>query len=378
MLDAASPPEGAYLRRILGGLPARAGEVAIPPEEVYRLKGVILAAGKGTRMLPLTERRPKPLVPVLDRPMIEHIITGARDAGVDHIALVVGYLGQMIREAYGDGSKLGVRLEYIWQEVPRGTGAGTLLAADFVGDEPFFLSWGDIMVAPETYTNVVRVWVEEQPEAILSLNWVEDPWEGAAVYVDDGGYIERILEKPPQGTSTTHYNNAGIFLLRPEIMEILRGVGESERGEVEFPDAVQALLRQGQRIRGLEVIGYWSDVARPSTLLELNGAMIRHRSADGIMVSDKARVSSQCRLVPPVYIGAGCQVGRADLGPGVTLGPDTVVADGAQLDNVVTFGANRIGAGSVLRHAILEERADVGAGEQVIAPADTPQVVTRH
>ncbi|MBU0607454.1 MAG: nucleotidyltransferase family protein, partial [Armatimonadetes bacterium] len=200
------------------------------------MKGVILAAGKGTRMLPLTERRPKPLVPVLDRPMIDHIILGARDAGVDHLALVIDYLGEMIQERYGDGSALGLRIEYIWQAGAHGTGAATLLAADFVGDEPFFLSWGDIIVAPETYANVLRIWAEEQPDAILSLNWVADPWEGAAVYVDEAGYVAQIIEKPPRGQSTTNYNNAGIFVLRPEVFEVLRECPVSPRGEVEFPD----------------------------------------------------------------------------------------------------------------------------------------------
>ena len=340
------------------------------------MKGVILAAGKGTRMLPLTERRPKPLVPVLDRPMIEHIITGACDAGVDHIALVIGHLGHMIQDRFGDGSALGVRLEYIWQEHAGGTGAATLLAADFVGDEPFFLSWGDIIVGPETYGNVMRIWREEQPGAVLSLNHVEDPWEGAAVYVDAEGYIERIIEKPPKGTSTTNYNNAGIFVFQPKLLEMLRDTPASARGEVEVPDAIQAMLRDGERIRGVPVAGYWSDVARPSAVLDLNGVMTRHLSPDGIFIADGARVSKEAQLIAPVYIASGCAVGAARLGPEVTLGPGTIVEDGVVLGRVAAFGGNRFSRGCQLRQVVVEEEVEL-AGQQVAGSAEVPAVIPK-
>ncbi len=357
------------------GLCRRAGEVSQPiSRRLVALKGVILAAGKGTRMLPLTERRPKPLVPVLDRPMVDHIVLGARDAGVDHLALVIDYLGEMIQERYGDGSALGLRIEYLWQAGAKGTGAATLLAADFVGDEPFFLSWGDIIVAPETYANVLRIWAEEQPDAILSLNWVADPWEGAAVYVDQAGYIERIIEKPPRGQSTTNYNNAGIFVLRPEVFEVLRECPVSPRGEVEFPDAVKALMARQRRIRGVEVIGYWSDVARPSAVLDLSSTITQFRSEDGIIVEAGAEVDPGATLTAPVFIGQGCRVGAAEIGPEVSLGPDTMVGAGARLRRVATFGGSGIGEGCVLENVIVEEGVTL-AGANVAGTDETPEAI---
>jgi len=338
------------------------------------LKGVILAAGKGTRMLPLTERRHKPLVPVLARPMLDEIVVGARDAGVDHIALVIDYMGEMIQERYGDGSAFGLRIEYIWQAGARGTGAATLLAADFVRDEPFFLSWGDIIVAPETYANVLRVWREEQPHAILSLNWVEDPWEGAAVYVDCAGYIERIIEKPPRGSSTTNYNNAGIFMLGPDVFDVLRQCPVSPRGEVEFPDAVKAMMAQQRRIRGLEVIGYWSDVARPSAVLDLNSTITRYRAEDGIIVEAGAAVDPGATLTAPVFIGRDCRVGAAMIGPEVSLGPNTTVADGVTLRRVGTFGDCTIGAGCKLQEVVVEEGVAL-TGATIAGTAETPEAI---
>ena len=198
------------------------------------LKGVILAAGMGTRMRPLTYRRPKPLVPVLDRPMIEHIIDGAADAGVTELLVIIGYRADMIKETLGDGERFGLRIEYELQEKPAGTGDATLLAEDFIAGEPFFLSWGDIIVSRRNYARIGEIWRDEKPEMLLTLNVVDDPYEGAAVYVEDNRVV-KIIEKPPKGTSTTNYNNAGIFIMPPEILPATKETGLSERGERAHP-----------------------------------------------------------------------------------------------------------------------------------------------
>lgn len=340
------------------------------------MKGVILAAGKGTRMLPLTERRPKPLVPVLDRPMLEHIVIGAREAGITDILLIVKYLEDMVREHFGDGSRFGVKISYCRQEGADGTGAATLLAEEFVAGEPFFLCWGDIIVGPETYANVTRVWREEQPAAILSVNWVDDPWEGAAVYVREG-FVDRIEEKPPKGTATTNYNNAGIFVFQSGIFDILREIPLSPRGEKEMPDAVKQLMADGVGIRAVPVDGYWSDVARAGSVLALNSTMIHHRCPEGILVDPAARVSPQAELVAPVYLGPGCQVGAASVGPNVALAADVVVADGARLQETAAFGPNQVAAEAVLRHAVLEEQVAVPAGVSVVGQEGYPAVISR-
>lgn len=339
------------------------------------MKGVILAAGKGTRMLPLTEKRPKPLLPVLDRPMLEHIITGVRDAGLTDLLLIIAYKGEAVQEYFGDGSRFGVKITYKWQEGPAGTGAATALAQDFVGDEPFFVCWGDIVVGRETYSNLVRLWETERPRAILSVNYVADPYQGAAVYVENG-CVSRIIEKPERGTSTTNYNNAGIFMFGPEMFEILSNLPLSPRGEKEMPDAVKVLMERGAAIRALEVVGYWSDVGRPASLLELNAAIIAHRAADGTLIAPGVKVSSGVGLEAPVYLGVGCEVGAARLGPNVALGQSVSVGDGAVLEQVACLGDNAIGAGSVLRWAVVDEGVTVPAGLAIGGTPEAPAVVS--
>lgn len=338
------------------------------------MKGVILAAGKGTRMLPLTERRPKPLVPVVDCPMIEHILGGFRDAGVRDILVVIGHLGKVIQEHLGDGSKWGVHLRYTWQDQPPGTGAGTLLAREFVGADDFLLSWGDILVGPETYANLARIWAEERPPAILSLNWVDDPWEGAAVYVHEGR-VERIEEKPPRGTAATHYNNAGVFVFSPLVFDYLEKLPLSPRGEIEMPDAIAAMMGDDLAIRGEPVLGYWSDLARPSSVLALNAIIIAHRDASQVIVAPQARVHERARLQGPVYVGPGCVVGESTVGPNVVLLENVVVEAGAVLSDMMAFGHNRLAAGSTVSHALLEEGVVVEAGQQTCGEKKSPAVL---
>lgn len=340
------------------------------------MKGVILAAGKGTRMLPLTLRRPKPLVPVLDRPILEHILIGARDAGVDEVAVIIGHLGEQIIAHFGDGAALGMRLSYIWQHDAKGTGHAALLAEEFVGDEPFFMSWGDIIVPPRSYVSVVSSFSGGTTDAVLSLNWVEDPCEGAAVYVRDG-FVERIIEKPPPGTSTTHFNNAGLFVHTPQLFERLRRLKPSARGELELPDAIQEMIVEGRRIRAVELDGYWSDVARPSAVLSLNEAMMGDRyGADcGIYVDPSAQVAETAIIRPPVYIGPGCVVEGAKLGPNAVLMAGSQIGAGARFEEAAMFTGARVGGRARVRHCLVEEGACVGEWEEALGEPGAPVVV---
>jgi NDP-sugar pyrophosphorylase family protein len=308
--------------------------------------------------------------------MIEHILLGARDAGVDHIAIVVSYLGDQIREALGDGSRLGLRLEYVEQGDPKGTGHAVLLCERFVGDEAFFLSWGDILVPARNYPKVVSAFVPGQTDAVLSVNWVEDPYEGAAVYVKDR-WVERIEEKPPQGTATTHFNNAGLFVFTPELFGRLRQLRPSPRGEIELPDAVQAMIRDGAQIAAVELEGYWSDVARPSAVLALNEKIIQDRWSDrcGVYVDPSARVSEGAVLRPPVFIGPGCVVEQAKLGANVVLASDCVIKKGAQLKETALFAGARVGEQARLRYCLVEEGARLQEGGAVAGDRQHPLIV---
>src|SRR5262245_46251463 len=157
---------------------------------------VILAAGRGTRMGDLTARTPKPLLRLRGRPIIEHILLGLRAAGTQEAIIVIGYRGEQIEAHLGDGARLGLRLGYRQQATAEGTARALLLAADAARGQPFMLSWGDIVVDPGNYAAALGAFLSAPTDVMLMLNEVDDPWRGAAVYVDAEWRVTRLVEKP--------------------------------------------------------------------------------------------------------------------------------------------------------------------------------------
>jgi glucose-1-phosphate thymidylyltransferase len=213
-------------------------------------KAVLLAAGRGRRLAPYTDDRPKPLIPLCGRPVLELVLRHLRHAGYSQVLLVVGHLDAQIRACFGDGTALGLRVSYVRQEGLQGTGAAAVLAESFAGGDPFFLGWGDVLAAGAEYRRLAEAFRAEPADGLLLLERVADPHAGAAVYVD-GDRITRLVEKPPEGSATTPWNQAGLAVYTPSIFPLLRRVPLSPRGELEFTAAVQELVASGARVRGL-------------------------------------------------------------------------------------------------------------------------------
>ncbi|MBI4872999.1 MAG: NTP transferase domain-containing protein [Acidobacteria bacterium] len=226
-------------------------------------KAVILAAGRGTRMGALTEDLPKPMLPIRGRPMLERKLDRLREAGFDQAFLVIGYRGEVIQEHF---QGYPMDLTFHRQEQVDGTGSATLLAREFAGRDPFLLTYGDIYMDAADYRGIYATLLSD-PEAAAAAGarWVDDPWQGAAVYAENGRVV-RILEKPPQGTSTTHWNSAGLYAFRPEVFGFLERIGKSPRGEYEITSAVDQMIAAGRKLLLYAVQGPWRDVGRPEDL----------------------------------------------------------------------------------------------------------------
>ena len=230
------------------------------------MKAVILAAGKGTRMKEITKEIPKPMVLIKGKPMLEHILGLVRGAGIEEVGVVVGYKQSVVQEYFGDGSAMGVSLTYIEQEVQNGTGAALHLAKDFVDGEPFFFTFGDVLTPSENYRGMIDYFRENACDALLGLNTVDDPYRGAAVYIDEDHTIVRMVEKPPQGTSTTNLNNAGLMVMGGDIFNYTARLTLSPRGEYELTDIFGMLSEEGRRLKGYVLSGFWKDVGTPQDL----------------------------------------------------------------------------------------------------------------
>jgi dTDP-glucose pyrophosphorylase len=231
-------------------------------------KAVLLAAGRGTRMRELTNDLPKPMIAVRGKPILEHMIEGLRAAGVKQFLLVVGYRAEVVRQHFGDGTKLGVTIEYVNQAVQDGTGKVVELAREFVGQDAFLLVYGDIMVDPSNYLGLVRL--EPEAEAIVTVRRNEDVSKGGAVFVNERFELVDLREKPKPDEPASPWYNAGIYTLRPSIFEFTAQLQPSPRGEYELTDAIRALAQSGKKVQALELSGDWADVRDPEVLAQLN------------------------------------------------------------------------------------------------------------
>jgi NDP-sugar pyrophosphorylase family protein len=239
------------------------------------------------------------------------------------------------------------------------------------------LSWGDIIVPPGNYQAIMSRYHNEDCDGVLTVNWMEDPYEGAAVYAEDGCVTE-IIEKPPKGESTTHFNNAGIFVLPAEIFGALKKIPVSERGELEAPDAIMHIIEHSTKLLAHEIEGYRYDVARPSALLELNADMLQALFDDATAIADGAEVSDAAEIEPPVYIGCEAKVGEARVGPNAVIGSGCTIGDGATLEHAACFSGSSVGEGASARYAIVNHGAVLPSDYELGGSEDMPACLSRR
>ena len=231
-------------------------------------KAVLLAAGRGTRMRDLTQELPKPMLEVRGKPVLQHIVEGLRDTGLTNLLIVVGWRADVVTDFFGDGSKLGVKIRYETQTVQDGTGRVVALAQDFVGADPFLLSYGDILIAPENYCRICEALAGA--EAVISVKRSDDVSQGGAVFVNEKFELTDLREKPKPGEPTSPWYNAGVYAFRPSIFDYIARLQPSPRGEYELTDAIRELARSGKKVQALELTGDWADVRDAEILAELN------------------------------------------------------------------------------------------------------------
>ncbi len=245
------------------------------------MKAVILAAGKGTRMKELTQEVPKPMLRVQGQPILEHILTGLLAAGIRDVCIITGWHAEVIEEYFGDGSRWGARIQYARQVVQDGTGKAPEYAREFVGTDDFLLTYGDILVKPETYQQMIARWQGGAFAGLLTVTEGEDVTKGGLNFFNDRFELTRLVEKATAAQidelratgwlkpGQPAWYNAGIYLFRPELFQYTSRLQKSPRGEYELTDAISALVADGRVIAGLKIEGRWVDVRDPEVLAAL-------------------------------------------------------------------------------------------------------------
>ena len=211
----------------------------------------------------------------------EHIVTGILSAGVRDIFIVTGFRAEVIEKHFADGAKWNARISFGRQEVQNGTGKAPEVAKAFVGDSPFLLTYGDILVKPETYQQMVQRFAEDNYSGVITVTRGEDVTHGGLNFFDEQFCLKRLIEKPSREQleqlrregwlkpGDPVWYNAGIYIFQPLVFEFTARLAKSPRGEYELTDAVIAMLGARHRIAGLEIQGRWVDVRDPEVLTAL-------------------------------------------------------------------------------------------------------------
>ena len=245
------------------------------------MKAVILAAGKGTRMKDLTNEVPKPMLKVHGKPILQHIIEGLMSTGIREFCLITGWRAEVVEDYFGDGVKFGAKISYVRQVVQDGTGKAPELAKAFVGNEPFLLTYGDILVKPETYAQMIARFDAGKFSGVVTVTGSEDVTKGGLFFFDQEFCLQYLVEKPSPAqleelrvegwlkSGETAWYNAGIYIFTPALFEFTAKLQKSPRGEYELTDALTALLAAKHTLAGLKIAGRWVDVRDPEVLAGL-------------------------------------------------------------------------------------------------------------
>jgi len=307
-----------------------------------------MAGGEGTRLRPLTANQPKPMLPMANAPMAEHVVNLLRRHGFDEIVVTVGFLASMIRTYFGDGSELGVRLVYATEETPLGTAGSVLNAIDEL-NERFLVISGDV-VTDIDLTALVEFHDKRGAVATLALEAVENPLEFGIVIIDAEGRIERFLEKPGWGDVFSDTINTGIYVLEPEVFDWIPAGRAVDFSSEVFP----VMLEAGKPLYGHVAGGYWEDV----------GTLEAYLSAHADILEGKVEIEVPgFSLRPSVWLGAGAEIHPSArvLGPAL-IGDNCRIGAGVELHGHCVVGANvRIGENSVIERCVIHDNVYIAS-----------------
>ncbi|MEO7428146.1 MAG: mannose-1-phosphate guanyltransferase [Acidimicrobiales bacterium] len=330
------------------------------------MKAVIMAGGEGTRLRPLTSNAPKPMLPLVNEPMMEHIVRLLRQHGFDEIVVTVAFMANHIRTYFGDGSDFGVRMVYATEETPLGTAGSVRNAMDEL-DERFLVISGDVLTDLDL-SAIVKAHDDNQALATIGLVRVENPLEFGIVITPDDGSIERFLEKPSWGQVFSDTINAGIFVLEPAIFEHIAPDRSVDFSAEVFP----ALLEQELPIFGAIGEGYWEDVGTLEAYLRAHKDILDGRVhvdvpgfeiGDGVHIGEGAEIHPDARVVGPAVIGENCRIeAGVRLGPYTVLGTNVRVRANTDVERVVVHDNSYLGEAVRLRGAIVGRSCDLRGG----------------
>jgi mannose-1-phosphate guanylyltransferase len=326
----------------------------------YNVKAVILVGGQGTRLRPLTYNTPKPMVPVLNVPFLEHVILNLKKHNITEIILAQHYLAESMNDYFGNGSKLGVKLHFVIEDNPRGT-AGAVKNVEKYLDGTFLVLNGDIFHNRD-FNGMLKFHHRHKAKATIVLSPVDDPTIYGVIETDNHSKVKHFLEKPRPEEVTTNMINAGTYVLEPEVLQrIPPDTRYSFEREV-FPQ----MLIDGKLVYAYPSNNYWMDTGTPEKYLQLHRDLLSDQ-CDGYSVETDVITGAGCKIHPSVQfssriiIGDNCSIARGVrisgpvvIGPNCTIREDAVIADSVIWHNV------NIGQRAIIKSSILADNCKIG------------------
>lgn len=341
------------------------------------MKAVILVGGPGMRLRPLTDNKPKSIVPVLNRPILEHTLAYLKHFGIVDVILAMSYLPDVIREYFGDGERCGMRLTYCLEKEPLGT-AGAIKNSETYLDSSFLVLNGDNVFTDMNLHDLLAFHLAKKAKATIALTWVDNPSAFGVVETDAEQRVKRFIEKPPLSEAKTNWINAGCYILEPEVLgEIPQGQHYMlEKGL--FP----RLLDIGKKVYGYTYKGYWLDMGTPQKyfnfnmdllLLKTKSPLIAAEETNGVYYSKDIDIHLTAKILAPVLIDDGCKIGK-DVhikGPAV-IGKGCVINNNVSLEQVIIWDKVNIGQHSRLNRCIVSDDTTIAENQDIRNSVITP------
>jgi bifunctional UDP-N-acetylglucosamine pyrophosphorylase/glucosamine-1-phosphate N-acetyltransferase len=341
------------------------------------VKAVLLAAGEGQRLAPLTSTRPKHLIKLAGKPILQFCLDAVKTAGITDVVIVTNYMSDKVREYFGDGSNQGLNISYLKQQELLGTGNAAMAAKPYVKDDEFVLLYGDLLFAKTAVDQIVTLFKTKKPTAVMAAVAVDKPENYGIIELSEDKKLRCIVEKPENGKAPSNLANAGIYVFSKQIFEKLDQIKASVRGEWELTDALTLLASEGKTVLVSELNkDAWFDIGRPWDLLDANQWALKHMEPQvlgtveqgahllgSVHVAKSAKIRSGAYIEGPVFIDE-----EADVGPncfiraGTSLGKKTRVGNAVEIKNCLIMDKTHIGHLSYVGDSVIGENCNFGAG----------------
>jgi mannose-1-phosphate guanylyltransferase len=331
------------------------------------MRAMVLAAGVGSRLEPLTNQVPKPMVPIANRPVMQHILNLTRRHGITEVVSNLHYQADKIEEYFGDGSKFGMKLEFRVEEELTGDAGGVRACKDFFGNETFIVLMGDLLTDADL-TKVIRAHKEKKALASIAIKRMDDVTQFGVVVTDNNGLITGFQEKPKKEEALSNHISTGIYILEPEVFDHMPASGTYGFGRQLFPSLVQ----QGLPVLGVTIDEYyWSDVGtigqyRQANFDALEGNVkleVAGRPHDQGLVEEGASISTDAEIDGKLYLGRNSKIDpNVRIKGSVLIGDDCHIEAGAELENTIVWSGTNIGRGAKLTNCVVGSDCTVQAG----------------